>query len=116
MRRAVLAIAVAAVSSLLAMHAEGSERARFTALDETLVRVFFHERPIVWTGLAPDLRRAYGRGKPLPVGPTIAALPDALLVRLPKRSGMAYARVGEDVVLYDVRTRIVSDVIERVFS
>jgi hypothetical protein len=90
------------------------ETARFTAMDQSAVRMYFAANPIVWMGLPRELAREFGRGKPLPRG-TETALPRPLLAKLPVRHGYNYVRVGGDVALIDAGTRVVVDVIENVF-
>jgi len=94
--------------------ARAQEAARFTAMDQSAVRMYFAANPIVWMGLPHELAREFARGKPLPRG-TEAALPRPLLAKLPPRQGYNYVRVGDDVALIDAGTRIVMDVIENVF-
>jgi hypothetical protein len=107
------------VASLLLSAAGGApartqEMPRFTAMDQTAVRMYFAANPIVWMGLPHELAREFARGKPLPRG-TEAALPRPLLAKLPPRQGYNYVRVGDDVALIDAGTRVVMDVIENVF-
>lgn len=112
-------IIVATVGLVLAATSVGTARAqdlaRFTAMDQTAVRMYFTANPIVWMGLPSEVAREFVRGKPLPRGAQAAALPRPLLARLPARQGYDYVRVGDDVALIDVGTRVVVDVIENVF-
>jgi hypothetical protein len=94
--------------------AEAHDEARFTAMDQSAVRMYFTANPIVWTGLPRELAREFARGKPLPRG-TEQALPRPLLAKLPARQGYSYVRVGDDVAMIDAATRVVMDVIENVF-
>jgi hypothetical protein len=109
-------LAVAAALSLLgttAFAADGMrEVARFSAADNTVIRVYFARKPVVWRGLPPRVARDFGPGKTLPQGTVTYALPPDLLAKLPMRSGFEYARVGADVALIEKATHIVSDVIE----
>lgn len=91
-------------------------RPRFTAVDDTTVRVYFASKPVVWTGLPPGIAKNYARGKPLPPGIAKKVLPADLLARLPVRAGYEYVRVGQDVVLIETATHVVVDIIERVFG
>ncbi|MBL9096358.1 MAG: hypothetical protein JNK07_05475 [Alphaproteobacteria bacterium] len=88
---------------------------RFSAADTTRLRVYFAEKPVVWTGLPPGLARNYGRGKPLPPG-IAKKLPPGVLANLPHHQGYEYARVGQDVVLVEAASQIVVDVIERILN
>jgi hypothetical protein len=115
MRPAVLT-AVALVFGLSILSARADEPMRFTALDNTVVRVYFQANPVVWTGLSPEQAKHFERGRPLPFGVKVSALPRSLLSRLPVRRGFAYGRIGSDVALIDNRTSVVVDVIENVFG
>lgn len=101
-------------SSNHAVHAD-MQPPRFSATDATRLRVYFTENPVVWTGLPPGTARNYGRGKPLPHG-VARKLPRDVLANLPRHQGHEYARVGQDVVLIDVATSVVVDVIERILN
>jgi hypothetical protein len=92
------------------------DTARFTAMDATTVRVYFAAKPVPWTGLSREAARAFALGRPLPYGVPTNPLPTGLLTKLPAHRGYAYARIGDDVALIDVRTRMVVDVIENVFG
>ena len=91
-------------------------RAAFSNADNTLVRVYFAQNRVVWTGLPPGIAKNYARGKRLPFGIAKKSLPADLQARLPKREGYEYARVGQDVILVETATGIVVDVIESVFG
>lgn len=94
--------------------ARSQDLARFTAMDQTAVRMYFAANPIVWMGLPSQVAREFARGKPLPRGAE-ATLPRPLLAKLPARHGYNYVRVGDDVAMIDAGTRVVMDVIENVF-
>lgn len=115
MRVANLVLAVIASASLVQAAVAG-EPARFTAMDDTTVRVYFASKPVVWTGLTPQQAKNFERGKPVPAGVPRNALPRDLLLKLPPRRGFDYVRVGADVALIDRSTGIVVDVIEDVFG
>ena len=93
-----------------------AEATRFTAMDQTAVRVYFAANPIVWMGLPGEIARDFARGKPLPRGVETSSLPRALLAKLPPRQGYDYMRVGDDVALVQSSTRLVVDVIENIFD
>jgi hypothetical protein len=88
----------------------------FSDADSTLVRVYFAQNQVVWTGLPPGIARNYARGKKLPYGVEKKTLPADLRVRLPLHQGYEYARVGQDVVLVETATGIVADIVEQVFG
>jgi len=103
-------------STLMHLASYKPDAVRFSAADNTLVRVYFARNPVVWTGLPPEMARSFARGKELPYGIRADALPLPLLTRLPAHPGFGYARVGSDVALVDNATRVVVDMIENVFD
>ena len=109
-------ILIAAALMLAAGSPACADGLRFTAMDQTAVRVYFAANPVVWMGLPSDLARAFARGKPLPRGVETAALPRALLAKLPPRAGYDYIRVGDDVALVQRSTQLVVDLIENIFG
>jgi hypothetical protein len=117
MRPAILVFAGLIVAlGLSVQQAAAGEPMRFTAMDDTTVRVYFASKPVVWTGLTPQQAKGFERGKPVPAGAPLSALPRDLLARLPTRRGFAYARVGADVALIDRANGVVVDLIEDVFG
>ena len=115
MRPATLALA-GLLALALATGASARDPVRFTAMDQTTVRVYFATKPVVWTGLTPQQAKAFERGKPIPQGVPLSALPRDLLARLPARPGFAYVRVGADVALINTKNGVVVDLIEDVFG
>jgi Ni/Co efflux regulator RcnB len=104
-------------ASEFTQHASNQPRyATFSQADNTLVRVYFAQHQVAWSGLPPGIAKNYARGKKLPPGISRRILPADLQARLPTRRGYDYARVGQDVVLIERATEIVVDVIERVFG
>jgi hypothetical protein len=101
---------------VLQLASHGSRRATFSNTDRSLVRVYFAQNQVVWTGLPPGIAKNIARGKKLPHGIAKHALPAGLRARLPKRAGYEYARVGQDVVLIEQTSGVVADMIERIFS
>lgn len=116
MRRHAFGCAVLLASSLLVPARAAIAEPRFSAMDNTVIRVYFATRPVVWSGMPPAVARAFARGKALPPGAELHPLPPDLLAKLPVRSGFEYARVGGDIALIHVNTQIVVDVIENVFE
>lgn len=114
MRLILMIVASLLLSAAGGTPARAQEAPRFTAMDQTAVRMYFAANPIVWMGLPNELAREFARGKTLPRG-TETALPRPLLAKLPSRQGYNYVRVGDDVALIDAGTRVVMDVIENVF-
>ncbi len=116
MRVATLVLSALLACGLIVQAAVAGEPVRFTAMDDTTVRVYFASKPVVWTGLTPQQAKNFQRGKPVPAGVPRSALPRDLLTRLPTRRGFAYVRVGADVALIDTSTGVVVDVIENIFG
>jgi hypothetical protein len=115
MRLIIIVLAGLLLAATSGVPARAQDLVRFTAMDQTAVRMYFTANPIVWMGLPSEVAREFVRGKPLPRGAEAAALPRPLLARLPARRGYDYVRVGDDVALVERATRLVVDVIENVF-
>lgn len=64
--------------------------------------------------LPPGIRKKLARGGAMPPGIAKQTLPGDLYRRLPPRDGQAYQIVGTDVVLVEVATRIIVDVLKDV--
>lgn len=98
-------------------HKEKKERAapRFAAGDAVQLRGYFEGKPVSWTMLPPGIAKNVARGKPLPPG-IAKKLPQDALANLPQHEGYEYAQVGRDVVLIETASRIVVDIIERIFD
>jgi hypothetical protein len=109
-------IVIAVALSLAAGGTARAEGMRFTAMDQTAVRVYFTTNPVVWMGLPSELARDFARGKPLPRGVDAAPLPRALLAKLRPYRGYDYVRIGDDVALVQRSTQLVVDVIENIFG
>lgn len=61
------------------------------------------------------IRKNLARGKPLPPGIAKKAPPSAMLGRLPRHPGYEWQMAGTDLVLVQVGTAIVADVLKDVF-
>jgi len=61
--------------------------------------------------LPPGIRKNLARGKPLPPGIAKKTLAPDLVRLLPPRSGYEVVQVGWDVVLVEVATGIIHDVL-----
>ena len=64
--------------------------------------------------LPPGIQKNLARGKPLPPGIAKKVAPYDLVGRLPPRPGYSYLVVGRDVVLVQVSTNLVVDVLQAV--
>jgi len=87
-------------------------RVEFSAQERDLIRTFFGEhRPEDVKPIPPGIRKNLARGKPMPRGIAKQVLPPELLEALPEREGYEVVRAGWDVVLVEVATGIVHDVL-----
>jgi len=84
----------------------------FSTREREEIRSFFSEHPPEDAKpLPPGIRKNLARGKPLPPGIAKKTLPPRLAGTLPERPGYEVVRVGWDVVLVEVATGIVRDVL-----
>jgi hypothetical protein len=84
----------------------------FSAQEREQIRAFFGEhRPEGLKPIPPGIRKNLARGKPMPPGIAKQVLPPGLLQSLPVREGYEVVRVGWDVVLVEVATGIIHDVL-----
>jgi len=91
----------------------------FSQTDRDVVRAYFVANPgHYYYALPPGIAMNYARGKPLPPGiaKKVQPLPPALLAQLPVRPGHVYVVVGSDVVLINAATKLVVDIIGKVFN
>ncbi|UCC23877.1 MAG: hypothetical protein JSU98_09050 [Gemmatimonadales bacterium] len=61
--------------------------------------------------LPPGIRKRLARGKPLPPGIAKQTLPSQLAAVLPTRDGYQHLQVGVDVLLVEVATGLIHDVL-----
>ncbi len=71
--------------------------------------------PGAYKPLPPGIRKNLARGKPLPPGIARKSAPSALLGRLPRHPGYEWRMAGTDLVLVQIGTAIVADVLRDVF-
>ena len=69
-----------------------------------------------YKGLPPGIAKNLARGKPLPPGIAKKAVPDTLVRHLPTYPDSEWTRCGPDLVLIQVATRVVADVLMDVFK
>ncbi len=69
----------------------------------------------VYQDLPPGIRRNLARGKPLPPGIAKNMAPQAMLGRLPQHPGYEWQVAGTDLVLVQIGTAVVADVLAGVF-
>jgi hypothetical protein len=65
--------------------------------------------------LPPGIQKNLVRGKPLPPGIAKRSAPSAMLGQLPRHAGYEWQMAGTDLVLVQVGTAIVADVLKDVF-
>lgn len=65
--------------------------------------------------LPPGIQKDLARGKPLPPGIARRAALSAMLGRLPRHAGYEWQLAGTDLVLVQIGTAIVADVLKDVF-
>ncbi|HEX5802542.1 MAG TPA: anti-virulence regulator CigR family protein [Azospira sp.] len=65
--------------------------------------------------LPPGIRKNLARGKPLPPGIAKKSAPSAMLGRLPRHPGYEWQMAGTDLVLVQIGTAIIADVLRDVF-
>ncbi len=65
--------------------------------------------------LPPGIRKNLARGKPLPPGIAKKTAPSAMLGRLPHHPGYEWQMAGTDLILVQIGTAIIADVLRDVF-
>lgn len=87
-------------------------------VDHDHVRVVIGDHRDYWgpgPGLPPGIRKNLRRGKPLPPGIDKHWLDGRLERQLPRYYGHEWVRVGNDLVLISVSTRLINDVLYDIF-
>ncbi|MBC7907694.1 MAG: hypothetical protein H7Y60_13255 [Rhodospirillaceae bacterium] len=103
---------------------EGGERERSTesdlgsiiisAAERALIREYYQQHPVAVSGNLPHgIQKKLARGKPLPPG-IAKKFPGELSSRMPPRPGYGYRTVGSDVLLVEVATGVIVDLIKDV--
>lgn len=95
----------------------GASGGAFSDPERFVIADWYRSNPTRAEGLPPGIARNLERGKPLPPGIARRALPAGLEGRLPPRDGR-YARVvvGRDVLLIEVGTGLVLDILRGVLG
>lgn len=99
-------------------HADSADLVR-AGITVEAVRRIMGEHGVTTAGykpLPPGIRKNLARGKPLPPGIAKRYPPDALLSRLPRYNGYEWVVAGADLVLVQIATRVVADIIVRAFE
>lgn len=79
---------------------------------QSQVRAFYSSRPASGVeALPPGIRRRLERGKPLPPGIAKKSAPPELLNQVEVRDGFDLVEVGLDVLLVEVATGVIHDVL-----
>jgi hypothetical protein len=89
----------------------------FGGIDHKAARDLAHEFGI--TGMKPippGIRKNMARGKPMPPGIQKTRLPDGFIGRLPVHQGYRWDAVGTDLLLVQVASGLVADVVSDVFD
>jgi hypothetical protein len=86
----------------------------FGATVERDIRAYFQANPLAPQSLPPGIAKNLARGKPLPPGIAKRALPGGLQTRLPAYPGHEVIIVDRDVILVDIATRVIVDILTRV--
>jgi len=97
---------------------EESRSGRFR-VDHDRVRVVIGGHRDYWSpgsALPPGIRKNLQRGKPLPPGIDKHWLDGRLERQLPRYFGHEWVRVGNDLVLISVSTRVINDVLHDIFN
>lgn len=80
--------------------------------DRATITRYFQQNPQPATALPPGIARNLARGKPLPPGIARRGVPNALSGQLAIPSGYELQSVGTDVVLIEIGTRIIADILK----
>ena len=86
----------------------------FGAATERSIRSYFQTHQTAPQGLPPGIAKKLARGKPLPPGIAKRALPAGLQGQLPSFPGREIVIVDRDVLLVDLATQVVVDILKRV--
>jgi hypothetical protein len=86
----------------------------FGAVAEREIRAYFQANTLAPQSLPPGIAKNLARGKPLPPGIAKRALPGGLATRLPSYPGHEVIIVDRDVILVDIATQVIVDILTRV--
>lgn len=71
---------------------------------------------IGYTALPPGIAKNLARGKPLPPGIARKMVPGGMLSRLPVHPGYEWRVLGSDLVLVNIASSVIADVLQDVFN
>jgi hypothetical protein len=86
----------------------------FGSVAEREIRAYFQANPMAPQSLPPGIAKNLARGKPLPPGIAKRVLPGGLATRLPSYPGHEVIIVDRDVILVDIATQVIVDILTRV--
>ena len=86
----------------------------FGSVAEREIRAYFQTNPMTPQSLPPGVAKNLARGKPLPPGIAKRAVPGRLATRLPSYPGHEVIIVDRDVILVDIATQVIVDILTRV--
>lgn len=86
----------------------------FGAVAEREIRAYFQANALTPQSLPPGIAKNLARGKPLPPGIAKRALPGGLKTKLPAYPGHEVIIVDRDVILVDIATQVIVDILTRV--
>lgn len=98
-------------------HPRGEERETdlgsviISAAERALIREYYQSHAVPADSLPPGIRKKVARGQPLPPG-IAKRFPDGLRGQLRPRPGYDYRTVGADVVLVEVATGVIVDMVK----
>ena len=98
----------------LAGKKQPKNRVRFSNKDKVIIQDQFRAHPFTVSPLPPGIAKNLARGKPLPYGIKKVFLPDGILSSLPVYPGHEYLVAGDDVLLVNSTTGIISDILTNV--
>lgn len=82
-----------------------------SAAERALIGEYYRSHSVPVDSLPPGIRKKVARGKPLPPG-IAKRFPDGLRAQLPPRPGYDYRAVGADVLLVEVATGVIVDMVK----
>jgi hypothetical protein len=86
----------------------------FSPQERDVINGYFDRHSYGAQRLPPGIAKNLARGKPLPPGIAKRQLPGDLLAALPRRNGYDYVLAGTDVLLVEVATHVVADILRGV--
>ena len=95
--------------------ATGSVSVSFGSAAEREIRAYFLTNPMTAQSLPPGIAKNLARGKALPPGIAKRSLPSGLQTRLPSYPGHEVIIVDRNVILVDIATQLIVDILTRVF-